>query len=145
MSATVTDVYFTSPKHTAQIAISGGEPLVLVSPNGLRNLYSTIGYDVDQLAQLLEGKTIEYRRMNGLPWIVEINVGDTKIDNNKLTIQEIVLVRVGIVILGLLMLVISISCYVVYLKAKYKRYLKAKKKQERKEKRKLKLMAKETK
>jgi hypothetical protein len=145
ISGTVTEVYYGGSHYRdIEIAISNDKPLILVAPYSVSHLCDTIGYDVDQLAQLLEGKTIEYRRMNGLPWIVEINVGDTKIDNNKLSIQQMVVTRVAIVIPGLLMLVISISCYVVYLKAKYKRYLKAKKKQERKEKRKLKLMAKES-
>ncbi len=146
MSATVTDVYYGGSHYRdIEIAISNDKPLILVAPYSVSHLCDTIGYDVDQLAQLLEGKTIEYRRMNDLSWIVEINVGDTKIDNSKLTIQQMIITRVAIVILGLLMLAFSINGYVVYLKAKYKRYLKAKKKQERKEKRKLKLMAKETK
>ena len=47
---------------------------MLVAPHSASHLCDTIGYDVDQLAQLLEGKTIKYRRMSNMPWAVEICV-----------------------------------------------------------------------
>ena len=138
INGTVTEVYHAVPKGEIVVAMSNGDLLKLVYPMGIRNLYSTIGYDVVQLADLLEGEIIECRRMDHLPWAVEIYVGDTKIDNNKLTTQQVVVTRVAIVILGLIMIAFPISGDVIYLKSKYKCYLKEKKKQERKAKRELK-------
>lgn len=80
MSGTVTEVYYTAPgERVVVISMSDGDKLKLVSPYTLGNLYSTIGYDIEELADLLEGKDIEYRRMNDLPWAVEISVGDIKL------------------------------------------------------------------
>ncbi len=139
MSDTVTEVYYTAPgERVVVIALLDKDPLKLVSPYTLNNLYSSISYDIDELANLLEGKDIKYRRMNDLPWAVEIYVGDTKIDNTKLVTHQMNLTRVGIVIVGLILLAFVICGDVMYLKAKFKRYLKVKKKQDRKAKRKLK-------
>lgn len=135
---TVTDVYYKMPKGEVVVVVSNGESLQLVYPWSIHDLYSTIGYDVDELADLLEGNIIECRRMNRVPWALEIYIGDIKIDNSKLTIDQIVFTQGSIVILGLLMLAFPIVGYIYYFKAKYKYYMKAKKKQERKEKRELK-------
>lgn len=145
MSDTVTEVYYTAPgERVVVIALLDKEPLKLVFPYTLNNLYSTIGYDIDELANLLEGKDIEYRRMNDLPWAIEIYVGDTKIDNTKLTTQQMYFTRVGIVIIGLIMLAFAVCGDIVYLKSRYRIYQKVKRKQNKKAKRELKLMAKET-
>lgn len=145
MSATVTEVYYGGSHYRdIEIAISNDKPLILVAPYSVSHLCDTIGYDVDQLAQLLEGKTIEYRRMNDMPWIVEINIGDTKIENIKLTTIQMHHTRIGIIILGLIMLAFSVCGDIVYLKSRYRIYQKAERKRIKKAKRELKLMAKET-
>ena len=144
-NGTVCDVYHAVPKGEVVISISNGELLKLVYPLGIQNLYSTIGYDVDELADLLVGKVIQCRRMNDLPWAVEIDVDDTKIDNTKLTSLQVILTRVGIIILGLILIAFPICGDVAYLKSKYKCYLKVKKKQERKAERELKLITREKK
>lgn len=138
ISGTVTDVCHKFPKGEVVLDVSNGESLRLVYPWGIHNLYSTIGYDIDELVDLLEGNIIECRRMNRVPWALEIYIGDIKIDNSKLTIDKIVSTQASIVILGLLMLAFLINGDIIYLKQKYKCYIKAKKKQERKAKRKLK-------
>jgi hypothetical protein len=135
VKGTVLEVYYASPKGEVVIAMENEEAVKFVYPWGIRNLYSTIGYDVSQLADLLEGEAVECLRMDHLPWAVEIKVGNTIIDNRELTGQQTVATRVGVVILGLLMLAFTIAVDAVYLKERYSRYLKSKKKQERKAKR----------
>ena len=145
MSDTVTEVYYTAPgERVVVIALLDKEPLKLVSPYTLNNLYSTIGYDIDELANLLEGKDIEYRRMNDLPWAIEIYVGDTKIDNTKLTTQQMYFTRVGIVIVGLIMLAFAVCGDIVYLKSRHHTYQKAERKRIKRAKRDSKLKVKET-
>ncbi len=141
-SGTVSEVYHAVPKGEVVVSLSNGEKLKLVYPMGIQNLYSTIGYDIDELADLLEGQVIQCRRMEHLPWAVEITVGDTKLDNIKLTAQQMVVTRVAIVIVGAIMLALCVGGEAVYLKAKYQAYRKIKRKQERKAKRALKLMEK---
>lgn len=137
ISGTVTDVYYTR-RSGVVVDVSNGDSLRLVYPRSIHELYSAIGYDVDGLADLLEGKTIECRRMNRVPWALEIYVDDIKIDNNKLTTDQIGFTQKGIVILGLLMLTFLIGGDIIYLKAKHQYYIKAKRKQERKARRELK-------
>ena len=145
ISGTVTAVYYGGYHcRDIEIAISNDKPLILVAPYSVSHLCDTIGYDVDQLAQLLEGKTIEYRRMNGLPWIVEIHTGDIEIENIKLTTTQMHHTRIGIIILGLIMLAFPVCGDIVYLKSRYRIYQKVERKRIRKAKRELKLMAKET-
>lgn len=142
MSGSVTEVYWTAPGgRVVVISLSDGEPLKLASPYALGNLYSTIGYDIEELAGLLEGKDITYRRMNDLPWAVEIYVGNTKIDNAKLTTHQIYVTWVAIIFVGLSMLFLVVLGDVEYLKSKHHHFQKAERKQVKKEKRKRKLMA----
>lgn len=137
ITGTVNEVYFTATKgETMIVEMSNRERVQLVYPNR-RALYSAIGYDIEELADLLEGKTIQCRRMNDLPWAVEIVSGDIEIDNYELTAQQIKLTRVGIAILGLIVLAISVGCDISYLKVKYACYEKEKRKQFKKEKRQL--------
>ncbi len=136
VKGTVLEVYYTSPRGEVVIVMENEEAVKFVYPWGIQNLYSTIGYDVSQLADLLEGEVVECLRMDHVPWAVEIKVGDTIIDNRELTGQQTVATQVGVVILGLLMLAFTIAVDAVYLQERYRRYLKSKKKQERKEKRK---------
>ena len=107
----------------------------LVYPWGIQNFYTTIGYDLEQLADLLEGEDIECRRMNDLPWAVEICIDDITIDNYTLTREQMLLTRSGIVVLGLIMLAFVICGDVMYLQTKYKSYLQEKRKLARKAKR----------
>ena len=144
MSGSVTEVYWTAPgERVVVISLSDGEPLKLVSPYALGNLYSTIGYDIEELAGLLEGKDITYRRMNDLPWAVEIYVGNTKIDNAKLTTYQMYTTWLSITIVGLIMLFLVVLGDVEYLKSKHHHFQKAERKRIKKAKRKLKLREKQ--
>ena len=136
-SGAVAEVYYAVGKNVVIVEMSNGDQFQLVYPNFARELFSTIGYDLDELDELLKDNEIEYRRMSELPWIVEIYVDGLTINNNELTEKQIVATRIGIVILGIIMLVFSISGDVIYLKNKYKQYKKAEKKRVRKERRRL--------
>ena len=81
-SDTVADVYYASGKKVVIVEMSNGDEFQLVYPNFPRELYSTIGYNLDELYNLLKGKEIKYLRMDHLPWIVEIYVDDIVVDNN---------------------------------------------------------------
>ena len=137
VSGTVTEVYSPSSRDSIIVVLENEEKLELVYPWGSQNLYSSIGYDDLQLADLLEGEKVTCRRMDHLSWAVKIHVGDTVIDNSKLTGHQMIVARVCIVVLGLLMVAFLIAGDVSYLKEQYKHCLKTKKKQARKEKRKL--------
>lgn len=132
INGTVTEVYHGVPKGEVVVVMSNGDSLRLQYPWGIQNLYSTIGYDIAQLADLLEGNVIQCRRMNRVPWAVEIHIGDTIIDNSKLTSEQCIVTRVSIVVLGLIGLAFPISADVIYLRGKYKCYRKAEKKRARK-------------
>jgi hypothetical protein len=122
-SGTISDVYVRGGKNpTVIVETSDGEQLVLVCPYFLKDLYEDIGYNLDQLAELLEGKNVEYRIMDKLSWVLEIYVDDVVIDNSNLTRDEIVTTQVGIVILAILMIVILVCVEIIYLQPKYKLY-----------------------
>ncbi|MBE6591469.1 MAG: hypothetical protein E7646_05455 [Ruminococcaceae bacterium] len=136
LSGTVADVYYASGKDVTIVEMSDGEQFHLVCPWLPKDLYNAIGYDLDQLAELLEGQKVEYRKMDKLPWVVEIYINDIVIDNNKMTSEEIDTAYVGIVIIGLIMLAFPVCGEVEYIKAKHKIYKKAEKKRVRSAKRK---------
>ncbi len=122
-SGTISEVYVGGGKKPNVILeTSDGEQLVLVCPYFLKDLYEDIGYNLDQLAELLVGKNVEYRIMDKLSWVLEIYVDDVVIDNNNLTRDEIVTTQVGIVILAILMIVILVCVEIIYLQPKYKLY-----------------------
>ena len=122
-SGTISEVYVGGGKNpTVIVETSDGEQLALVCPYFLKDLYKDIGYNLDQLAELLEGKNVEYRIMDKLSWLLEIYVDDVVIDNNNLTRDEIVTTLVGIVILAILMIVILVCIEIAYLQPKYKLY-----------------------
>ena len=85
---TVSDVYYASGKNVVIVEMSNEENYQLVCPWSPKDLYNSIGYDLDQLAELLEGQTVEYRKMDKLPWIVEIHINDVVIDNNEMTCEQ---------------------------------------------------------
>ena len=122
-SGTISEVYVRGGKNpTVIVETSDGEQLALVCPYFLKDLYKDIGYNLDQLVELLEGKNIEYRIMDKLSWVLEIYVDDVVIDNNNLTRDEIITTLVGIVILAILMIVILVCIEIAYLQPKYKLY-----------------------
>ena len=136
-SGTVTDVYLWRPSrsftsHRVKVELSNGDSLQLACSWGLRQLYSAIGYDLAQLADLLEGQVVEYRRMDRLPWVVEIDIGDTKIDNSKLTAENVFFSRAALVILEGILFSCLIIGYVTYLKDVRRAYTRAEKKRARK-------------
>ncbi len=138
-SGAVADVYHGGKHKGIIVEMSNGDQLQLVYPSYYSSeLYSAIGYDLDDLCELLEGEETEYRRMDRLPWVVEIYVDDIVIDNNVLTVKQIIVSRIAIVILGAIMLAFPIAGEIAYIKSKYKLYKKAKKKRERKARRSLK-------
>ena len=132
---TVSDVYYASGKNVVIVEMSNEEKYQLVCPWFQKDLYNSIGYNLDQLAELLEGQTVEYRKMDKLPWIVEIHINDVVIDNNEMTCEQIDTTYVGIVIVGLIMLAFPICGEIAYIKTKYKIYKKAKKKRIKKARR----------
>lgn len=125
---TVADVYYATGTNDIVLEMSDGEQLHLVYPWFPKDLYEAIGYDLDQLVELLEGQNVKYRKMDKLPWVVEIYINDVAIDNNKMTCDEIDTTYVGIVIVGLIMLAFPICGEIAYIKAKYRIYKKAEKK-----------------
>ena len=129
---TVTDVYYATGTKDIVLELSDGEQLHLVYPWRAKDLYKAIGYDLDQLVELLEGQTVKYRKMDKLPWVVEIHINDIVIDNNKMTCEEIDTTYVSIVIIGLIMLAFPVCGEVAYIKAKYKIYKKLKRNGSRK-------------
>ena len=134
-SGTVAEVYYASGNRVI-VEMSDGEQFQLVCPWLPKDLYNAIGYDLNQLAELLEGQKVEYRKMDKLPWVVEIYINDIVIDNNKMTSEEIDTTYVCIVIIGLIMLAFPVCGEVAYIKAKHKIYKKAEKERVRSAKRK---------
>ena len=132
-SDTVADVYY--GKKVVIVEMSNGDQFQLVYPNFAKELYATIGYDLDELCDLLKGKEIRYLRMDHLPWIVEIYVEDIVMNNTELTNKQIVATRIGIVIIGLIMLAFPICGDVAYIKKQYRCYKKSEEKRARKARR----------
>ena len=137
-SDTVADVYYAVGADVVIVEMSEGKKFQLVYPNFSGELYSAIGYDLDELCELLEGEEIEYRRMDRLPWVTEIHVNDIVINNTELTNKQIVAARICIVIIGLIMLAFPICGDVAYIKKQYRCYKKSEKKRARKARRSLK-------
>lgn len=127
-SNTVEEVYYATGIESVIIEMSDGEKFQLVCPGFQQELYSTIGYNLTQLSELLEGKEIEYRRMNKLSWIVEIYIDGITVSNKELTSKQITLTRIGMIILSLIMLTFPIGGAIIYIEGKYKLYIKAEKK-----------------
>ena len=125
---TVKDVYYAVGTEAVMIEMNDGTALQLAYPNFPQEVYSSIGYELDELGELLNGKQIKYKRMTRVPWIVEIYVEGTVVDNTELTNKQITATRIGIVITGIIMLSFPIAIDATYLKAKYKLYKKAEKK-----------------
>ena len=137
-SDTVADVYYRVGADVVIIEMSEGKKFQLVYPNFQSELYSTIGYDLDELCELLEGEEIEYRRMDRLPWVTEIHVNDIVINNNELTNKQIIVSRIAIAIIGLITLAFPICGDITYIKKQYRCYKKSEKKRARKARRSLK-------
>ncbi len=136
---TVADVYFAVGSNSVWIEMVDSERLQLVYPWFARELYTTIGYDLNELSELLEGKSIKFRRMKEVPWIVEIYVDDIVIDNNKLTCEQTTATHACIVIIGIMTIIVVAIIYIWYLKDKYTLFKRAEKKRVKKLKRSLKL------
>ena len=129
---TVQEVYHGVPSDEVTIVLSSGESLKLTYPHRVSTLYSSIGYDITQLQELLTGKTVRCLKMEHLPWAVEIHVGDIVIDNHELTVEQIKVSRIGIYILGSIIISSIVVGDLAYLMATHKRYKKAEKKRARK-------------
>ena len=134
-SDTVADVYYAVGANVVIVEMSNGDEFQLVCPNFPKELYATIGYDLDELCNLLKGKEIRYLRMDHLPWIVEIYVDDIVTDNNVLTAKQMFVTRIAIIIIGLILLACPICGDVAYIKKQYRYYKKSEKKRARKARR----------
>lgn len=134
-SGTVTDVYCTVPHNDIIIELSGKEALSLAYFGFPDKLYSSIGYDLEQLADLLQGKNIDCLRMKELPWVVEIYAGDVVIDNRELTNKQLAHQRVQLVVWLVIVLGLSVGADISYLADKYECYKRAEKKRAKKLKR----------
>ena len=64
---TVADVYYATGTKDIVLEMSDGKQLHLVYPWRAKDLYKAIGYDLDQLVELLEGENVKYRKMDKLP------------------------------------------------------------------------------
>ena len=124
---TVTSVYL---NQGVVVEMSSGDMLYLMPGRRIQKYFSEIGYDLHQLQKLLTGKIVEYSRLTHLPWVIEINAGEVTINNQTLIEKMIVESRIGLVVLGLIMLPWPVYGNVLYLKGKYKLYKNAQKKQE---------------
>ena len=132
-SGTVADVYHGGKKKGIMVGMSNGDQLQLVYPFFSGELYSEIGYDLDGLCELLKGEEIAYRRMDRLPWIVEIYADDIVIDNNVLTVKQTNASRITLVMVGLITLALLICGDAAYIKKQYRCFKNSEKKRERKE------------
>ena len=137
VKGTVADVYYAVGLDTVIVKTASGDALQLVYPGFSRELYAAIGYDLDGLHALLVDREIEYRKMDRLSWIVEIRVDGAVIDNSALTAKQILATRVGIVILGLIMLAFVIAGEAVYVGRIRRLFKKAEKKRARRVRRSL--------
>lgn len=136
----VTDVYHGVPSGKIVVVFDNGDSLHFARHEWrLKEFYSNIGYDVDALADLLIGNTVEYQRMDRVPWIVKISIGETVIDNTKLTNEINEESLWGCAILCIIVYAMAIGCDVVYLRSKYARYKGLERKRRKKEKRREKL------
>lgn len=134
-SGTVADIYHGGKNMGVIVEMSNGDRLQLVYPNFSDELYSAIGYDLDELCDLLEGEEIVYRRMNRLPWVTEIYADDIVINNGELTNKQIILSHIAIAITGLITLAFPICTDIAYIQKQYKHYKKAEKKRVRRARR----------
>ena len=137
-SGTVKRVYqsHTKTDHNLYIKMSTGEKLILAYGFNMSTFRNETGYDLEQLQALLEGNDITYLRMDRIPWIVKTYIGDTVIDNTKLTNQDLIGSRWGGVILSSILLIVAIVWDVYYFR---KKYAKIEDKRRKKETRRMKL------
>ena len=134
--STVKEVYYHYKLGEICIVTTDGAEYRLTSPNkGTTQLRQEIGYSTEQLAALLEGSEIQYRYMDRLPWITHIYIGNTVIDNTKLTNDAIITSNIGTAVICFIGLAFPVCGYVYYLRAKYARYKGLERKRRKKERR----------
>ncbi len=128
----VSDVYLVleSKKTHLEIAFKNGELFQLVYPNTIRELYSSLGYDDEELAELLEGKEIKFTALKNWNWITNISVDNMSLDNTELTAQQCRLTQIGIVFIGMIMLAFPIGFEKMY----WDKHIKSKSKKKAKNK-----------
>ncbi len=113
---TVSDVYLVleSKKNHLEIAFNNGELFRLAYPNTIKGLYSNLGYDDEELAELLKGKEVEFTALKNWNWITNISVNNIRIDNTELTAKQCRITQLGIAILGIIMLAFPIGLEKMY-------------------------------
>ncbi len=131
----ITEIEYTSGHKTIPIVTAEGEKLEFVYPWGKSDFFNSIGYDWEELVDLLEGQEVTVCRMERLPWIVSLTVGDITLDNLELTRTECQETHLAIGMIGLLLLAIVIVCLVEYWHTIWKKYQKGEKNRRRRERR----------
>ena len=116
ISVTVSDVYYSLNKKSVVIRTSNGDEYQLVSPTSSNGLYDEIGYNLEELGDMIKGKKVELLVLDELPWVVEINVDGVVINNSVLTIKQSNVTKVSIIILGVLMVMFPIGLTLIYSK-----------------------------
>ncbi len=113
---TVSDVYLVleSKKTHLEIAFNNGESFRLVYSNTIKELYLNLGYDDEELAELLKGKEVEFTALKNWNWITNISANNIRIDNSELTAKQCRLTQLGIAILGIIMLTFPIYLEKMY-------------------------------
>ncbi len=127
---TVSDVYLVleSKKTNLEIAFENGETFSLVYPNTIKELYAKLGYDDEELEELLEGKEVEFTALKNWNWITNISVGTIRLDNTELTATQCRFTQIVIVLLGIIALVFPIGLEKMY----WDKNIKSKKKKQNK-------------
>ncbi len=140
---TVKDIYYQHNRSSCWIVMTfdSGEKLEFAPASSRSELYENIGYDDEELASLLQGDSIEYRRMKRCPWIISISAGDIVVDCKQATASACMEARVGIMILGTIMLVFPVWGEIIYVRNIKQLYERAEKKRLRKENRRAKTNA----
>ena len=133
---TVKEVYYHYKLGDICIIMTDDTEYRLTSPNkGTKQLDQEIGYSTEQLSALLEGNEIQYQYLTRLSWITHIHIGDTTIDNTKLTNDAITTSNIGTTVICLIALAFPVCGYIYYLRSKYARYKGLERKRKKKERR----------
>lgn len=132
---TVESVYTSTTRRghsrTLYVGMTSGENLILSHGFTMSSFKNETGYDLAQLRALLEGNEITYLRMDRVPWIVKIYIGDTVIDNTKLTDTDLTTSRWGVPILSSLLLIAAIIWDICHFRKKYAQMERKRRKKER--------------
>ncbi len=131
----ITEIEYTSGHGTIRLVTAEGEKLEFVYPWRKSDFFEAIGYDWEELVDLLEGQEVTVCRMERQPWIISLTVGDITLDNLELTRAECQETHLGIGMIGLLLLAIVTVSLVEYWRSIWKLYQRGEKNRRRRERR----------